>query len=115
MKPSAPSPTVPTCWKWHRRKRGWLKPLRSCRHLNACARISSTDTPGLGKANGPQRTPSAQRKAQNVARLESAKTPLVRHSSFARTAYLPFGLRSEERRVGKEGVSTCRLRWAPYH
>src|SRR3546814_14719653 len=23
--------------------------------------------------------------------------------------------RSEERRVGKEGVSTCRSRWAPYH
>src|SRR3546814_10976602 len=23
--------------------------------------------------------------------------------------------RSEERRVGKEGVSTCRLRWSPYH
>src|SRR3546814_12729473 len=25
----------------------------------------------------------------------------------------PF-LRSEERRVGKEGVSTCRSRWSPY-
>src|SRR3546814_15002688 len=24
-------------------------------------------------------------------------------------------LRSEERRVGKECVSTCRSRWAPYH
>src|SRR3546814_13011132 len=24
-------------------------------------------------------------------------------------------LRSEERRVGKEGVSTCRSRWWPYH
>src|SRR3546814_18009621 len=23
--------------------------------------------------------------------------------------------RSEERRVGKEGVSTCRSRWSPYH
>src|SRR3546814_19756317 len=23
--------------------------------------------------------------------------------------------RSEERRVGKECVSTCRIRWAPYH
>src|SRR3546814_12743546 len=23
--------------------------------------------------------------------------------------------RSEERRVGKEGVRTCRSRWAPYH
>src|SRR3546814_10994644 len=31
---------------------------------------------------------------------------------------LPVGLaqfRSEERRVGKEGGSTCRSRWSPYH
>ena len=26
-----------------------------------------------------------------------------------------FQLRSEERRVGKECVSTCRSRWSPYH
>src|SRR3546814_19941809 len=25
------------------------------------------------------------------------------------------GQRSEERRVGKEGVSTCSSRWSPYH
>src|SRR3546814_14263979 len=25
------------------------------------------------------------------------------------------GFRSEERRVGKECVSTCRSRWSPYH
>src|SRR3546814_15411440 len=25
------------------------------------------------------------------------------------------GRRSEERRVGKEGVSTCRARWSPIH
>src|SRR3546814_11059556 len=27
----------------------------------------------------------------------------------------PRSVRSEERRVGKECVSTCRSRWAPYH
>src|SRR3546814_11540938 len=27
----------------------------------------------------------------------------------------PAGSRSEERRVGKECVSTCRSRWSPYH
>src|SRR3546814_19114395 len=27
----------------------------------------------------------------------------------------PLALSSEERRVGKECVSTCRSRWAPYH
>src|SRR3546814_18605913 len=29
--------------------------------------------------------------------------------------YLPDSPRSEERRVGKECVSTCRSRWSPYH
>src|SRR3546814_3316680 len=28
---------------------------------------------------------------------------------------LVVGIRSEERRVGKECVSTCRSRWSPYH
>src|SRR3546814_15629811 len=27
----------------------------------------------------------------------------------------PFVCRSDERRVGKEGVSTCKSRWSPYH
>src|SRR3546814_14192705 len=29
--------------------------------------------------------------------------------------YLSAGYRSEERRVGKECISTCRSRWSPYH
>src|SRR3546814_9931182 len=32
---------------------------------------------------------------------------------FRRVNFLPE--RSEERRVGKECVSTCRSRWSPYH
>src|SRR3546814_15050602 len=28
---------------------------------------------------------------------------------------VPKGIRSEERRVGKECVSPCRFRWSPYH
>src|SRR3546814_16888088 len=31
------------------------------------------------------------------------------------TAHGTVGIRSEERRVGKECVSTCRSRWSPYH
>src|SRR3546814_16359859 len=31
------------------------------------------------------------------------------------TANGPKGPRSEERRVGKECVCTCRYRWSPYH
>src|SRR3546814_10967775 len=37
-----------------------------------------------------------------------------RHSAIARTNVAPTAGRSEERRVGKECVSTCRSRWAPY-
>src|SRR3546814_12238490 len=33
----------------------------------------------------------------------------------ARQAACPTARRSEERRVGKECVSTCRSRWSPYH
>src|SRR3546814_11924742 len=35
---------------------------------------------------------------------------LARNSGPERTS----AIRSEERRVGKEGVSTCRSRWSPY-
>src|SRR3546814_14964010 len=37
-------------------------------------------------------------------------------ASFMLPLFLPEGVsRSEERRVGKECVSTCRSRWSPYH
>src|SRR3546814_14431006 len=41
---------------------------------------------------------------------------VLEHTDFARwTAWTPGAPRSEERRVGKECVSTCRSRWSPYH
>src|SRR3546814_6410117 len=53
--------------------------------------------------------------------LRSARTPdgrqPDRHAQPARSRGAPARgrARSEERRVGKECVSTCRLRWSPYH
>src|SRR3546814_12932510 len=45
--------------------------------------------------------------------------PAQRLESFVpamkRKGRLQPGMRSEERRVGKECVSTCRSRWSPYH
>src|SRR3546814_13425914 len=43
--------------------------------------------------------------------------PLAMHVQTLVTAELTDGgsVRSEERRVGKECVSTCRSRWSPYH
>src|SRR3546814_2193737 len=37
------------------------------------------------------------------------------HTVEAVGADAALGIRSEERRVGKECVSTCRSRWSPYH
>src|SRR3546814_13165490 len=48
-------------------------------------------------------------------------TPLSRYAIDCRLSGLLIGFagdreaRSEERRVGKECVSTCRSRWSPYH
>src|SRR3546814_13986672 len=36
-------------------------------------------------------------------------------AAVAESLNLPRKQRSEERRVGKECVSTCRSRWSPYH
>src|SRR3546814_11067625 len=55
--------------------------------------------------------------------IRACATPCVRYQALAAeldklaTAgdTLPAGMRSEERRVGKECVSTCRSRWSPYH
>src|SRR3546814_20961480 len=41
--------------------------------------------------------------------LSRLRPMLLEGASFA------LGARSEERRVGKECVSTCRSRWSPYH
>src|SRR3546814_2854779 len=38
----------------------------------------------------------------------------ARRHSLGRRLGLGGAARSEERRVGKEGVSTCRSRWSPY-
>src|SRR3546814_20029515 len=41
----------------------------------------------------------------------------IDHARFMARHFTEHGIpsRSEERRVGKECVSTCRSRWAPYH
>src|SRR3546814_15504898 len=54
-----------------------------------------------------------------VERRERSEAKLLRRArrpGIDRRRALPVGVeRSEERRVGKEGVSTCRSRWSPYH
>src|SRR3546814_11052987 len=56
--------------------------------------------------------PDSKRSAARAETLILRLVPLWRHSSASTAS---FKLRSEERRVGKECVSTCRSRWSPYH
>src|SRR3546814_17754551 len=44
-----------------------------------------------------------------------AIAPTVRMPGFRPGKVPPNLIRSEERRVGKECVSTCRSRWSPFH
>src|SRR3546814_14690068 len=48
-------------------------------------------------------------------RMGTARTPGRRAERLTAFYAQRPDLRSEERRVGKECVSTCRSRWSPYH
>src|SRR3546814_8742989 len=50
-----------------------------------------------------------------VHRRAGARPCLCMEEGSARLGVRPQSGRSEERRVGKECVSTCRARWSPYH
>src|SRR3546814_16623150 len=59
-----------------------------------------------------------------VALRQEDMKKLIAYSSVAHMGFVTMGIfalntqgveRSEERRVGKESVSTCRSRWSPYH
>src|SRR3546814_12961250 len=62
----------------------------------------------VGSAAAPAR--SARLARRLVRLLGSAQVTLTNFVEFALVE-----IRSEERRVGKEWVSTCRSRWSPYH
>src|SRR3546814_2164284 len=48
-------------------------------------------------------------------RIDNIQTSWVKLGVEGTQTMLNSGARSEERRVGKECVSTCRSRWSPYH
>src|SRR3546814_10328472 len=54
---------------------------------------------------------AARPRGSPMSRPHPPKSAAAKPSSSASTA----PRRSEERRVGKECVSTCRSRWSPYH
>src|SRR3546814_19915103 len=61
----------------------------------------------------------AERETHTQGKVSTADlrvTPLwLLHTCTPSPSQLLWANRSEERRVGKECVSTCRYRWSPYH
>src|SRR3546814_2784205 len=79
----------------------------------------SSDVCSSDLAHEARRAEMAERSEQMhdamFARLDTDKSGGVSESEFAAMQGMREGHRSEERRVGKECVSTCRSRWSPYH
>src|SRR3546814_7842967 len=82
--------------------------------------VCSSDLVATGAPQAQERAPMAQPGAYDPAAPAGgyeARVDLVQpvdlYSRVNRAT--KYGFRSEERRVGKEGVSTCRSRWSPYH
>ena len=63
------------------------------------------------RERGRVMAPSNRKQAELPASAEFINNPVGTACGFA----VQLNRRSEERRVGKECVSTCRSRWSPYH
>src|SRR3546814_12369154 len=85
--------------------------FRSCPHPPACAdsicRSRRTAPPTVRHRGSPAAPPK-----RGAGALFHPFRQLGR--DFVGRAFVGVGGRSEERRVGKECVSTCRSRWSPY-
>src|SRR3546814_17818710 len=71
-----------------------------------------TNTASSGNGSGDSVTPMSFAAASSVALSVECSTPI---GTTSLVGAISTGMRSEERRVGKECVSTCRSRWSPYH
>src|SRR3546814_1781004 len=67
---------------------------------------------GNGKGRGPDRPTSTESGPFRRTGAAAFRLPVGTAGRQSRTTDKR---RSEERRVGKECVSTCRSRWSPYH
>src|SRR3546814_20967993 len=56
-----------------------------------------------------------RRKPDTLAFSAGQRSRIARKAEIFETDIIQEAKRSEERRVGKECVSTCRSRWSPYH
>src|SRR3546814_17916638 len=89
----------------------------SRRRHTRCALVTGVQTCALPISN----LPATQVELVNgLVAYSQNRNPSLEHDRWSindrLSRFLPAGFyRSEERRVGKECVSTCRSRWSPYH
>src|SRR3546814_20151226 len=90
------------------------KPAYEVRISDLSSDVCSSDLPtGCGRRRGdPSCLSTGVRSACGWTGCQSCP---CRTSAFREGCSPPSGVRSEERRVGKECVSTCRSRCSPYH
>src|SRR3546814_9153768 len=69
----------------------------------------------LGRRRGGNGRGASGRSCERRGGGRNAPPSPARDQSWAISAMVTAISRSEERRVGKECVSTCRSRWSPYH
>src|SRR3546814_13474809 len=92
----------------------------------ACVRTATRLTSGGGGAGGASDEQAASSKASAAPAAQlRGRTRLIRTPEKSQLCGIVIYtqklalrgrvIRSEERRVGKECVSTCRSRWSPYH
>src|SRR3546814_18479337 len=80
--------------------------------------VCSSDLPVIATASTLVRCQNRPKQYVEPNRIVTAGSGVLRHCESVRTRQRAQTLlddRSEERRVGKECVSTCRSRWSPYH
>src|SRR3546814_16399629 len=88
---------------------------------NGLRRTQLVDLDHPGGDMSPRRLPNEARRqsARKREATEKGEPPVLRCGSRRADTIVPdlrgTLVRSEERRVGKECVSTCSYRWSPYH
>src|SRR3546814_18015994 len=90
-----------------------LNGVRACRFNERIVQIVTISLPVLFLPHGTEGAWGfiALFQAQNEAAISKIQPSAACFSAAMRSS----SARSEERRVGKECVSTCRSRWSPYH
>src|SRR3546814_3560615 len=88
----------------------------SRRRHTRCALVTGVQTCALPIFRGDQKGMTYSRLQNPTVEMLEQRLALIEGAEAARcTASGMAAMRSEERRVGKECVSTCRSRWSPDH